>query len=94
MTTKGIYKRGNIYWIRFTGPDEKIKFETVRSHRKKDAEVLLAKIKNEVQEGRCMSLKGLGQLQSLARRGFHLTYTSFSFNLQASKHNFACDVAA
>ena len=37
-----------------------------------------------------MSLKGLGQLQLKARRGFHLIYTSFSFNLQASKHSFVC----
>jgi integrase len=52
MATKGIYKRGNIYWIRFTGPDDKIKFESSRSQRKRDAEALLAKRKNEVQEGR------------------------------------------
>ncbi len=52
MKTKGIYKRGNNYWIRFKGPDDKIKFESSRSHRKRDAEALLAKRKNEVQEGR------------------------------------------
>jgi hypothetical protein len=43
MTTKGIYKRGNIYWIRFTGPDEKIKFETSRSHRNKMWKLYLQK---------------------------------------------------
>jgi hypothetical protein len=52
MATKGIYKRGNIYWVRFTGSDDKTKFESSRSHRKRDAEALLAKRRNEVQEGR------------------------------------------
>ena len=59
MTTKGLYERGNIWWIRFTGPDGKIKFESSRSHRKRDAEVLLAKRKNEVQEGKYIKLKNL-----------------------------------
>ena len=31
----------------------------------------------------CMSSKGFGQFESKAKRWFHLTYTSFSFNLQA-----------
>ena len=57
MTTKGLYKRGNVWWIRFTGHDEKIKFESSRSHRKKDAEALLTKRKNEVQEGRYTTAK-------------------------------------
>lgn len=57
MSTKGIYKRGNNYWIRFTGPDEKIKFESSHSHRKKDAEALLSKRKNEIQEGRYIIAK-------------------------------------
>jgi hypothetical protein len=52
MATKGIYKRGNIWWIRFTGPDGKTKFESSRSHEKRNAEAFLAKRKNEVQEGR------------------------------------------
>jgi integrase len=59
MATKGLYKRGNVWWIRFTGPDGKVKFESSRSHKKKDAEVLLAKRKNEVQEGRYIKLKNL-----------------------------------
>jgi integrase len=59
MTTKGIYKRGNNFWIRFSGPDGKIKFESSRSHRKRDAEALLAKRKNEVQEGKYIKLKNL-----------------------------------
>ena len=42
MSTKGLYKRGNIYWIMFTGPDDKTKFESSRSHRKRDVEALLA----------------------------------------------------
>jgi len=52
MATKGIYKRGNIWWIRFLGPDGKILQKTSGSHKKRDAEALLAKRRNEVQEGR------------------------------------------
>ena len=37
MATKEIYKRGNIYWIRFTGPDDKIKFESSRFNIDKPA---------------------------------------------------------
>ena len=59
MATKGLYKRGNIYWIRFKGPDEKIKFESSQSHKKRDAEALLAKRKNEVQEGRYTIAKSI-----------------------------------
>ena len=55
MGTKGIYKRGNVWWIRFTGPDDKTKFESSRSHRKRDAEALLAQRKNEVHEGRYLN---------------------------------------
>jgi hypothetical protein len=35
-----------------------------------------------------MSLKGLGQLQPIARRGFHLTYTSSVFIMQAKWRHF------
>ena len=59
MATKGLYKRGTVWWIRFTGPEGKVRQETARSHRKRDAEALLAKRKNEVQEGRYAIAKSI-----------------------------------
>ena len=59
MKSKGIYKRGSIYWISFAGPEGKIRQETSRSHRKKDAEALLIKRRNEVQEGRYTVAKSI-----------------------------------
>ena len=72
IATKGIYKRGNNFWIRFTGPDDKTKFESSRSHRKRDAEALLAKRKNEVQEGRYAIAKSI---------------TRYSFNELADRYD-------
>lgn len=50
--TKGIYKRGKIYWIRYTGSDGKKRFESSGSTSKKIAAQLLIKRKNEVLEGK------------------------------------------
>jgi integrase len=50
--TKGIYKRGNIYWIRYAGPDGKTRFESSRSTAFKDAQALLIKRKKQVQDGK------------------------------------------
>ena len=74
MATKGIYKRWNVWWIRFTGPDDKTKFESSRSPRKRVAEALLSKRKNEVQEGRYTIAK------SIRRYSFNeLTYRYDNF---------------
>jgi hypothetical protein len=40
---KGIYKRGNIFWIRYAGLDGKIIYESSGSTKFKDAETLLIK---------------------------------------------------
>jgi integrase len=48
---KGIYKRGNVYWIRYAGLDGKIRFES-GGKSFKDAQGLLIHRKNEVKEGR------------------------------------------
>ena len=50
--TKGIYKRGNIYWIRYAGSDGKIRFESSKSHSVKVAGKLLIQRKNDVMEGK------------------------------------------
>jgi integrase len=49
--TKGIYKRVNIYWIRYAGSDGKICFESSKSSSVKVAGKLLIQRKNEVMEG-------------------------------------------
>jgi integrase len=48
---KGIYKRGNVYWIRYAGLDGKIVRESTGSSRFKNAEAHLIKRKNSIKEG-------------------------------------------
>lgn len=50
-TTKGIYRRGKIYWITYQGLDGKQHFESSRSSLKADAEYLLACRRKEIAEG-------------------------------------------
>lgn len=52
MATRGIYKRGDIYWIRYAGVDGDTIFETTKSKKKADAEKLLTRRKAEVLERR------------------------------------------
>ena len=49
--TKGIYKRGDVYWIRYVGPHGKMIRESVKSPRFKDAEAKLTARKEEVRKG-------------------------------------------
>src|SRR5712691_5585312 len=46
----GLYKRGNVWWIRYTGPDGRQRFETSRSTSRKDADTLLILRKKQVME--------------------------------------------
>lgn len=48
---KGIYKRGNIYWIRYAGIDGRIVRESTGSSRFREAEALLIQRKNSITEG-------------------------------------------
>jgi integrase len=48
---KGIYKRGNVYWICYADPFGKMRYESSRSSAFKDAQALLVLRKKEVQEG-------------------------------------------
>ncbi len=54
---RGIYKRGNIWWIRYAGLDGKIIYESSGSTRFKDAEALLIKRKAEIKEGKQPEVK-------------------------------------
>ncbi len=49
---RGIYKRGNIYWIRYAGLDGRIIYESSRSDKFKEAEALLIKRKQAIKEGK------------------------------------------
>jgi len=49
--TKGIYKRGNIWWIRYACADGQIKRESSHSRSFKTAQAILINRKNQVQEG-------------------------------------------
>jgi integrase len=50
--TKGIYKRGKTYWIRYAGLDGRIIFESSHSDKFRDAESLLIKRKQTIREGK------------------------------------------
>ena len=54
---KGIYKRHNTYWIRYSGLDGKIVRESSGSHSFSEAKLLLIKRLNAVKEGRAADLK-------------------------------------
>ncbi len=49
---KGIYKRGNLFWLRYAGLDGKIIFEPTGSDKLKNAESLLHKRKAEIDSGK------------------------------------------
>jgi integrase len=49
---RGIYKRGNIYWIRYAGLDGRTIFESSGSNKFKVAETLLIQRKQAIKEGK------------------------------------------
>jgi len=49
---KGIYKRGNLFWLRYAGLDGKIVFEPTGSDKLKNAESLLHKRKAQIDSGK------------------------------------------
>ena len=49
---KGVYKRGNVWWIRYAGLDGKIRRESSHSIQYKVAQTLLIFRKKDVQEGK------------------------------------------
>lgn len=54
---KGIYRRGNIYWIRYAGLDGKMVYESSDSEKFKDAEDLYIKRKNTIKDGKQPEIK-------------------------------------
>jgi len=59
--TKGIFKRGRIYWITYTGIDNLQKWESSKSAEKKDAEYLLACRRKESVEGTTVTVSKRNQ---------------------------------
>ena len=55
--TKGIYKRGTVYWIRYAGLDGKTVFESSGSDKFKDAETLLIQRRQSIKEGKQPEVK-------------------------------------
>ncbi len=49
---KGLYKRGNVWWIRYAGLDGRTRFESSRSTSFKAAQALLIQRKKDIQEGK------------------------------------------
>lgn len=49
---KGIYKRGNIYWVRYAGLDGRIRFESSYSTSFREAQDLLIQRKKDIMEGK------------------------------------------
>jgi hypothetical protein len=54
---KGIYKRGNVFWMRYTGLDGRIIFESSNPEKFRFAEDLLIKRKNGIKEGKEPEIK-------------------------------------
>lgn len=50
--TKGIYRRGRIYWVTYMGLDGKQKYESTGSDLKADAELFLAQRRLDVDQGK------------------------------------------
>ncbi len=54
---KGIYKRGNIYWIRYAGLDGRIIRESSGSEKYRAAETLLIRRRQGIKEGKTPEIK-------------------------------------
>lgn len=54
---KGIYKRGNVYWIRYAGLDSRTVYESSGSEKFRDAETLLIQRKQSIKDGKQPEIK-------------------------------------
>jgi len=54
---KGIYKRGNVFWIRYAGLDGRIIRESTHYEKFKDAEGLLIERRNDIKRGKQPEIK-------------------------------------
>jgi integrase len=49
---KGLYKRGNNWWMRYVGPDGRMRFESTKTSAFKEAQAILIHRKKEVMDGK------------------------------------------
>ncbi len=54
---KGLYKRGGVYWLRYTGLDGKTIYESSHSDKFRDAEALLIQRRQAIKEGKQPEVK-------------------------------------
>ena len=54
---KGLFKRGNVWWVRYAGIDGRIVRESSGSTRFRDAEALLIQRRNDIKEGKQPEVK-------------------------------------
>jgi integrase len=57
---KGIYKRGNVFWIRYAGIDGRMVYESSGSDKFRTAEALLIQRKQSIKEGKQPEIKRIG----------------------------------
>lgn len=50
--TKGLYKRGQTWWLRYAGPDKKIRYESSGTSSYREAQSLLTQRRRDVIEGK------------------------------------------
>lgn len=82
--TKGIFKRGRIYWITYTGVDGKQKWESTGSILKADAEYILACRKKAVAEGAAPAVTSK-RLRSFTFEELAEKYLAFIVNQKGAK---------
>jgi integrase len=71
---KGIYKRGNVYWIRYAGLAGKMVYESSGSDKFRDAEALLIQRKQGVKEGKQPEIKRIGNYTFNELAGKYLSW--------------------
>lgn len=54
---RGLYKRGNVWWLRYAGLDGKTRYESSRTDKQRDALTLLHKRKADIKDGKPPELK-------------------------------------
>ena len=58
--TRGIYRRGNIWWFMYAGIDGRMCYESSKSCKFRDAEILLHKRKADIKAGKQVEIKKIG----------------------------------
>ena len=59
---KGLYRRGRVWWIRYGGPDGRIRFESTETTSLKEAEYILACRRKEVREAKLSEVKKIEEI--------------------------------